>query len=660
LRRLPIALVLSLLFLVPALTVAQDLESMVSEFTLDNGMEFIVVERPVAPVFFGAVIFKVGSLNEWDGVTGISHLLEHMMFKGTETVGTKSYSREKKYLEREDQLALAMSALKLKIGNWRFEIFEDYSRELISRLDEETKEEIGSDKAKELAALLALLDVAAHVPPEAELYPNLMKDKKTDYMGLYLEYKQNELALEETMVEHRDLIVSEELWDAYLQNGARMVNAFTSNDVTAYIAYLPANRLELWMMMESDRMKDPVFREFYSERNVVAEERRLGENDPDDQVYDALMRTAFQASPYGRSVVGWMSDIQSITRQELMDYQRLFYAPNNAVVLLVGDVDPAEVKKKAARYFGRIPPQPTPPPVETIEPEQMGERRVEIELPSNPQVMIGYHVPTKPHPDAYALDVLEAVLGQGRTSRFHRSIYEEQGLTSESPRVSREPGMKLDNLFTIQAAPKHPHTTEEVEAAIYAEIERIQQEPPTEREIQRVRNSTDASMVRSLGSNFGLAFSLGMSVMFRGDWRAYLEDIEKVKMVEPEDVSRVAAKYLVPRNRSVVTLVKVEEAEAEGAEPEGIDMKALMQYVRSLPQEEQMELYQRFQSMNEQERIELGRELMERMKAESGAGDDGDTQGPGAETPGGSEDKEAGSEDKDAGNEDKEAGNEDI
>jgi predicted Zn-dependent peptidase len=409
---------------------AQDLEDMVTEFTLDNGMKFIVVERPVAPVFFGAVVFKVGSINEWDGVTGISHLLEHMMFKGTEVVGTKSYSREKKYLEREDEMAIAMGRLKLEMGHWRFEIFEAFSRELISSLDDKTKEEIGSDN----------------------------------------EFKRNALELEEVSVEHRDLIISEELWDAYLQNGARMVNAFTSNDVTAYIAYLPANRLELWMMMESDRMKGPVFREFYSEQNVVAEERRLGENDPGDQVYDALMRTAFQASPYGRSVIGWMSDIQSITRQEITDYHRLFYAPNNAVVFLVGDLDPAYVEKMAGRYFGKIPSQDMPPPLETIEPEQMGERRVNIEFPANPEVMIGYHVPTKPHPDAYALDVLQSVLGRGRTSRFHKNIYEEQGLTSESPWVSREPGMKLDNLFTIRAAPIHPHTTAEVEAAIYAEI----------------------------------------------------------------------------------------------------------------------------------------------------------------------------------------------
>lgn len=617
-RRLPIAIALGLLCLIPTLGRAQDLEDMVTDFKLPNGMEFIVVERHVAPVFFCAVAFKVGSINEWDGVTGISHLLEHMMFKGTKVVGTKSYTREKKYFDLEDEHALEMRRLKNEIGHWRFEIFENYSRELLADLDDKTKEEIGSDKAKELEALLYLLEGGPHYPPEAQLYPNLLRDEKSDYAGMYLDYKRNELALERAMVGHRDLILSEELWDAYLQNGARMVNAFTSNDVTAYIAYLPANRLELWMMMESDRMANPVFREFYSERNVVAEERRLGENDPSDQLFDALMRTAFQASPYGRSVVGWMSDIQSITRQEITDYQRLFYAPNNAVAFLVGDLDPAQVEKMARRYFGRIPSQPTPPPVETIEPEQRGERRITLEFPSNPEVMIGYHVPVKPHPDAYALDVLQAILGQGRTSRFYRSVYEEQALTQDSPRVSREPGEKLDNLFTIRAAPIYPHTTEEVEAAIYAEIERIQQEPPTEQEVQRVRNRTDANMVRALGSNFGLAFSLGMSVMYRGDWRAYLEDIEKIKMVEPEDVSRVAAKYLIPRNRSVATLVKVEEDEVQGADQaEEIDMKALMEWVRTWPEDEQMELYQRVQTMTDEERMELGRELMERMKAET-------------------------------------------
>jgi predicted Zn-dependent peptidase len=607
---------LCLICLLPTLIASQTMEDIVTEFTLDNGMEFVIVERHVAPVFFGAIAFKVGSINEWDGVTGISHLLEHMMFKGTTTVGTRSYVKEKKYMAREDEIAAEMGELRREIGPWRFEIFEDFSRHLISSLDEEKKQEMGSDRALGLSALVSLLEAGEGSPPEAEFYPTLVQDGDTDYLDLYLKFKRKELGLEALLVEHRDLIISEELWDAYLQNGARMVNAFTSNDVTAYVAYMPANRIELWMMLESDRMKDPVFREFYSERNVVAEERRLGENDPESELYDALMATAFQASPYRRSVIGWMSDIQSITKEELEAYHKRFYAPNNAVAFLVGDLDPDEMEKMARKYFGKIEAQEPPPPIETVEPEQKGERRITLEFPSNPDVMIGYHVPVPPHPDAYAIDVLKSVLGDGRTSRFYKRIYEELELTSRAPDIAFEPGMKLDNLFTIHAVPRHPHTTEDVEKAIYEEIERIKTEPPTDREIQRIRNRIDAQLVRVLGSNFGLAFTVGMSVMMRDSWRAFLDDAEMKKLVEPEDVSRMAARYLTPSNRTVATLVKAEEEDEESGESEEIDMRAIMEWVRTLPQEEQMEMFQRVQSMTEEQRMEYARELMERMKAE--------------------------------------------
>jgi predicted Zn-dependent peptidase len=611
------AMVISVFALVPALAGAQELEDIVTEFTLDNGMEFLVVERHVAPVFFAAIAFRVGSINEWDGVTGISHLLEHMMFKGTKTVGTKSYAKEKKYLVKEDEIAVEMQEARRKIGNWRFVVYEDFAREIMSSFDDERRQEIGSDRAKELSALLDVLEEGGHLPPEAEFYPTLTQDGDTDYMGLYLEYKRKEHALEEVMVEHRELIVSEEMWDAYLQNGARMINAFTSNDMTGYIAYLPANRLELWMMVESDRMRDPIFREFYSERNVVAEERRLGENDHENVLYDALMATAFQASPYGRPVIGWMSDIQSITKQDLVDYHRQFYAPNNAIALLVGDLDPGTVRKMAQRYFGKIRAQAPPEPIETVEPEQKGERRITVEFPANPEIMIGYHVPVEPHPDSYALQVLMSVLGQGRTSRLYRRIYEEQELTSDPPSLSFEPGSRLDNLFAIHAVPRHPHTTEEVEQAIYEEIEAIQNEPPTEREVQRIRNIIDANMVRVLGSNLGIAYNLGMNATIRGDWRAFLEDAEKVKQVEPDDVSRVAVRYLKPGNRTVATLVKLEEAADEKAEAEEIDLRALMQWVRTLPAEEQKEIFERVQAMSEAERMEYARHLMERMKSET-------------------------------------------
>jgi predicted Zn-dependent peptidase len=610
--RLKIALLLLAVILIPVLGGAQSLEDKVTEFTLDNGMKFIVAERHMAPVFFGAIIFRVGSINESDGISGISHLLEHMMFKGTSTVGTKDYNREKRFLKEEDRLAGEMQDLRRRIEPWRLDIFEDAARQTLASLPEDRKTEIGSDRSKELAALIEVMETGGMEVPQAEFQPTLLEEGDIDYMGLFVDLKRRELDLERTMAEHKDLIISEEMWDAYLQNGARMVNAFTSNDITAYIAYMPANRLELWMMLESDRMSDPVFREFYSERNVVAEERRLHENDHESVLYDELMAAAFQANPYGRPVIGWMSDIETITRDELKAHNKRFYAPNNAFAILVGDLDPNMVKKMAEDYFASIPAQEPPGPIETREPEQRGERRVVVEFPASPEVMIGYHVTTKPHPDSYPIEVLASILGQGRTSRFYKRIYEEMALTSQAPEVTFEPGERLDNLLVIHAVPRHPHTTEEVEAAVYAVVEAIQNDPPSERELQRVKNMLDANLVRMLGSNLGIAFNLGMNEAFRGDWRAFLEDVEKIKQVTPEDVSRVASEYLVPRNRTVATLV---EAGKEGPADEEVDFRTLMEWVHTLPEEEQAQIFQSVQSMTAEERTEYARELMKRMNS---------------------------------------------
>ena len=605
-------LFLIILMLLPVVGRAQSLEDKVTEFTLDNGMKFIVAERHMAPVFFGAIIFRVGSINESEGTSGISHLLEHMMFKGTTSVGTKDYNAEKPFLKEEDRLAGEIQDLRHRIEPWRLEIFENAARQTLASLPEDRKTEIGSDRVKELSALLDVMANGGMQVPETESYPTLLGENSTDYLGLFADLKSRELDLEQTMAEHKKFIITEEMWDAYLQNGARMINAFTSNDVTTYFAYLPANRLELWMMLESDRMRDPVFREFYSERNVVAEERRLHENDHESVLYDELMAAAFEASPYGRPVIGWMSDIETITRDELKQHQKRFYAPNNSFAVLVGDLDPPTVKKMAEDYFASIPGQEPPGPIETREPEQHGERRVVVEFPANPEVMIGYHVPTKPHPDSYAIEVLGSILGQGRTSRFYKKIFEEMALTSRAPEVTFEPGERLDNLLVIHAVPRHPHTAEEVEAAVYEEIEDIQKNPPGERELQRVKNMLDANLVRMLGSNLGIAFNLGMNEAFRGDWRAFLADVDRTKQVSAEDISRVASEYLVPENRTVATLV---EAAKEGPAEEEVDFRTLMEWVHTLPEEEQAEIFQRVQSMTAEERTEYARELMKRMNS---------------------------------------------
>jgi predicted Zn-dependent peptidase len=471
------------------------------------------------------------------------------------------------------RLAASAATARREIGAWRLEIFDDFARNTASSLPEETKTEIGSDKIKESEAVLEILAARKELPEKAGRYPALLEENGIDYYAKFLDSKRLELELARVQEEHRSLIVKEELWDIYLREGGRMLNAFTANDLTAYIVALPSNKLELWMSVEADRLKNPVFREAYQERDVVAEERRLDENDPDETLWDAFQAAAFQASPYRRSILGWMSDIQNVTRQDLAAHFRRYYAPNNAVAILVGDLDARAVEKMAAEYFGRIPAQAPIQRLVTEEPRQQGERRVAVEHTANPKVMIGYHIPAAPHPDNYPIQALMAVLGQGRTSRLFK-IYQELELTSRPLEVYTGPGDKLDNLFIIEAVPRHPHTAEEVEAAIYAEIETLKNEPPTEYELQRMRNKIDAAMVRTLGSNTGIAFNVGLYEVTRGDWRSYLTDQERVKQVKPEDVSYVAREYFAPRNRTVATLVKAEDGTPGGAEAGSEDKEA--------------------------------------------------------------------------------------
>ena len=594
---------------------AGTLEDKVTEFELDNGMKFIVIERHEAPVAFCAVGFKVGAIYERPGITGISHLLEHMLFKGTETLGTKDYEAEKKFLDREDELAEQIRELMLEIAPWRLEYFDEYVNELTLSFSEEDREAIGSDRALELELLVEQLESAGPADDMRPL-PGLLEDGETDYFDLYLALKKTETDLYGTQAEHKELIISNELWETYMNNGSRMLNAGTSNDGTFYFAYLPANRLELFMLMESDRMANPIFREYYTERDVVMEELRMRLNSPDDVLYYSFLSTAYTASMYGVPVLGWASDVSMITRADLQEYFDRNYAPNNAVGFFAGDIDPDEVRRLAKKYFGQIPRGEDLPALTTREPKQQGERRVVVKQDAKPTMMIGYHVPANPHPDSYALSALQSILARGRTSRFYKGIYEEQGLTREAPGAWMGPGDRLDPLFTISADPKSPHTLDEVEAAILTELERIKTEPVSMRELERVWNQDEASLVRALGSNVGLAFRVGYYSAMRGDWRALLTDMERLKQVTPEDIMRVAQEYFTEENRTVAWMI---ETESEGGEAEEeIDFREIMMWAQTLPEEEQRELMQKFQTLDDTGREAFAKELWARMKAEQG------------------------------------------
>ena len=606
-----------LLVLLQGFAAAETLEEKVREFKLDNGMTFLVVERHEAPVAFMATLFNVGSANERPNITGISHLLEHMMFKGTEMMGTTDYKKDRKYIEQTDVLGERTIELRKRIGEWRFEKFEDFTARIIEGFTEQENEQIGTSVPAKNKLVVGKIESMDPLPDSLTSIPRLIEHDGTDYLGLYKEYLSSWGEIMTLLDEQREIMLKEELWETYMNNGSRFLNAGTSNDFTIYFVYLPSNRLELFMVMESDRMEKPIFREFWSERDVVMEERRLSENDPDDALDEAFCSVAFTASPYNWPVLGWMSDLQTIDRKELEAYHRIYYAPNNATVIIVGDVDADHVMKLAKKYYGKIPAQTPPPPVETREPEQQGERRVVVEHTANPKLMIGYHKPTFGHPDAPVFTVLEQILAGGRTSRLYKTVYEEKELTMDPPRVYTGPGDRYDNLLVFTAVPQQPHTLGEVEEAIYEELERIKAEPVSERELQRVKNQVDATQIRQMGSNLGIAFTIGMGHLYLGHYSSIFDFYDQVKEVTADDLMRVAETYLTEKNRTVGHRVKIEEEGEEDASGGEIDEMVLRAYIMQLPPEEQMAVVQKFQSMrSEAEAIEYAKELWERAKAE--------------------------------------------
>ncbi len=365
--------------------------------------------------------------------------------------------------------------------------------------------------------------------------------------------------MKELQEEHRKLVVTDEFSEIYQRNGGVRLNAGTSKDTTVYVVSLPANRLELWALMESQRIAEPVMREFYTERDVVAEERRTSEDNPGSRLYEQLTAAAYTAHPYQFPTIGWMSDIQSLTAEQARAFHQRYYVPGNAVAALVGDIRPAEAIRVVEKYFGALPAGPPPPPVTTIEPAQQGERRVSVLADAEPMVMIAFHKPAPPHYDDVVFDVIDNIMTDGRTSRLYTALVKEQRL-AVGVGASYAPGYRYPNLWYIGAAPRAPHTTAELETAIYAELERLQREPVTARELEKAKNQMDAAYVRGLASNEGLAEQLADTQAALGDWRYLVRWREMVARVTAEDVQRVARQYLTPENRTVATLVKKEGA----------------------------------------------------------------------------------------------------
>lgn len=490
-----LALIFLCLLIVMPLSAQEDIQLDVKEKTLSNGMEIFVVENDMAPVFSTYIRFKVGSGNEHLGITGTSHLLEHMLFKGTKIIGTSNYEAEKPLMAKIDSLAALLQEEKTKLQNYL--------------------------KGGSEARVQALRDEIAAVQAEQTKY-----------------------------------VIKDELWETYLKNGGSRLNASTGSDGTQYYVSLPNNRLELWAFLESDRIANLQLREFYSERDVVREERRLRtDTQPWGRLYEALNATAHWGSPYHWSVVGWGTDIENVMREDVEKYFKTYYHPGNAIACIVGDVKAEEVFKICEKYFGKIPAGPTPPPVYTFDEPQMGERKVEVEFDANPIGVVGWHMPQATHPDVAALDVLSDILSRGRTSRFHKDITEKQiGNVRASISFSRFP-----DLFVANITPMGDYTVEEVMDTVYSELNKLKETPVEQWEIDKVRNQADADFVRSLASNGGLAYRIGNMEAMVGDWHYLIDYRKELKAVTPDDIMRVAKKYFTKENRTVVTLVKKDQ-----------------------------------------------------------------------------------------------------
>ncbi len=541
-------------------------------FTLENGMKFILVPRSDEPNTISAGwLAKVGSVNERPGITGISHFFEHMMFKGTNTIGTADRERDAQYRAEQKKLRDAMNLYTWTTQYQRFflgEIDDAWNPKndtpVLAKLRADLKRSMDSQQGRlhttsisELKKQLAQVDRLA---PEGG-----DKAKELESKVAELESQQKALAS----------INKDEFDKIYTKAGGARMNAFTSFDLTFYFIQVPSNKLELWCWMESDRLNDSVFREFYSERDVVHEERRLRtESTPTGPFQEQFEAMFWMSCPYSWPVIGWTSDLNSYTMDEAMKYWNIYYRPNNLVGVLVGDFKPDEVKPMIESYFARLQPGAmTPPPVITLEAKQMAEQRLNAEAECQPQVEVRYHTVPAKHVDSYALDMMAGVLN-GRTGRLYKSMVEGKEISSGA--AARQDSRKYAGAFSFSGETKGDATPAQLEEAWYAELKKLQDELVGDEELQKIKNNVAADQFRGLQANFSLMLGLAVAEAY-GGWEEINDNPKKLQAVTAADIQRVARQYFDASNRSVATFVRKAGAPAGPEDPEIAALPAPMQ-----------------------------------------------------------------------------------
>ncbi len=497
-------------FVLCSIALGQDLASFEKRTTvkkLANGLTIILCERPEAPVFSFFTHVDVGSVQDPMGKTGLAHMFEHMAFKGTDTIGTRDYAGEKVALAKVEEMYAAYIA---------------------------------------------------------------ERDKPVD---------RDEKKLQQLEQNWKDAIAAADKFSAPYNNefgkivegeGGENMNAFTSFDETAYFYSFPINRLELWAYLESERFLHPVLRQFYKERNVVIEERRMRvDSDPQGRLFEQFTEEAFAAHPYHRPTIGWISDLNSFSATDAQTFFDKYYVPSNMVVTVVGDLKASEVMPIVEKYFSRIPARPKPDTATTAEPPQNSERTVVLHEQAQPIYLEGYHRPDYRSPDDQVYNAITDLMSNGRTSRLYRALVRDKQIASDAEGFSGYPGNKYPQLFAFYASPIPGHKPQEMADAIHAEIERLKKEDISDDELKMIKTRAKANLIRSLGSNEGLASELGLYQARYDDWRELFRSVDRIEKVTKADIRRVANQTFTPDNRTVGIIEFAGGLPGTGAAPQG-------------------------------------------------------------------------------------------
>lgn len=482
---------------------AQDLKSFEQRITtkvLPNGLTLIVCERPEAPVFSYSTFIDAGDVNDPSGQSGLAHMFEHLAFKGTSEIGTNDYADEK--------VALA----KVEAANNAYEA--------------EYLKDVGRD-------------------------PNKLAELKKAFV--------------EAQAEAHKYVVPNQFTEVAERNGAEGLNAETGLDDTMFFWSMPENRLELWAWLESGRLSDTVPREFYKERDVVIEERRMRtDSNPIGRLVEQFLATAYVAHNYGRSGIGWPSEVNQISATEAMAFHKKYYVGADEVVVVVGDVKASEAMPMLEKYFSRIPSGPKPEDMTTVEPKQFAEKTVTIREQTQPFYLEGYHRPDYRDPDDAVYDAISDIMSNGRVSRLYRSLVRDQQIAAAAEGFSPFPGEKYPGLFAVYAVPLPGHTPAEMRDAIHKEIEKLKTTDVTDDELAMYKTRTRADLLRGLADNQGLANSLAEYQTRYGDWRELFLQLDRVDKVTKADIRRVANQVFVASNRTSAEIDTEAPAAASG------------------------------------------------------------------------------------------------